>query len=150
MREQEARNERLRARQVLANWRGELELGAFRTTGTSSNFGVLGSLDVQREGLRWTHALLARAEFQSTNGKASMERNFARWQPKYRFGERTYVFGLAQYEHDLFAGYDDRYTLGGGIGYRAVTEDALLLEVGGCPLQAVCIGSRLCPDGPTC
>jgi len=128
--------ERLAARRstdLLDNWKGEAELGAYRSTGTASTLGVLGSLDVRREGIDWTHALAARGELQRTNGTTSTERLSARYQPSYRLAGRTYGYGLALYEHDLSAGFDNRFTLGGGLGYRAVAGDGLVLDVEGGP-----------------
>lgn len=125
--------EKLRTASALSNWKGEIEAGASRSTGTSSSFGMLGALDLKREGVDWTHKLSARADVQSTNGETTTERVFAAWQPSYRFQERTYAYGLAQYEHDTFAGYDNRYTLGGGLGYQALDGARVKLELEGGP-----------------
>src|SRR5690606_24769786 len=102
-------------------------------TGNASNLGALGSLELTRIGIDWTHKLIARADIQSTDGETTAERILASWQPNYRMNKRTYAFGLAQYEHDPFAGYDGRYTLGGGIGYRALTGRTLQLDLEGGP-----------------
>lgn len=130
--DKEARLAALREATVLQNWKGEIELGASRATGTTENFGLIGALNLKREGVDWTNQLTARAEVQSTNSQTSTERIIAAWQPNYRFGARTYAYGLSQYEHDPFAGYDNRYTLGGGLGFRAFdsTRLKLLLEGG--------------------
>ena len=129
----EAKRVELRAASPLAHWKGEVEIGASRATGTTTSFGMLGALDLKREGIDWTHKLSARADVQSTNGETTAERIFAAWQPNYRFQERAYAYGLAQYEHDAFAGYDNRYTLGGGLGYRALDGARLKLELEGGP-----------------
>ncbi len=124
---------KLRAASALQNWKGEVEAGASRATGSSTNFGLLGALDLKHEGIDWTHQLSARAEVQSTNGETTTERLFAAWQPNYRFPGKTYAYGLAQYEHDPFAGYENRYTLGGGLGYRPLIGDRVKLELEGGP-----------------
>jgi putative salt-induced outer membrane protein len=131
-----ARDERLatlRAAGPLANWKGEVEVGASRSTGSTNNFGLLGSLDLKREGIDWTHKLSARAEVQKTDGQTTAERVVAAWQPNYRFRPRTYAYGLAQYEQDPFAGYDSRATLGGGLGWQAIDGERLKLELEGGP-----------------
>ena len=46
------------------------------------------------------------ATVQRTNGVVSKERVTASWQPRYGVDERIYAFGLAQYEHDRFLGFD--------------------------------------------
>jgi putative salt-induced outer membrane protein len=123
----------VRAASPLENWKGEVEFGASRSTGNSTGFGFLGSLDLKREGVEWTHALSARAEIQSTDGTTTAERIITAWQPSYRFQERTYAYGLVQYEHDRFAGYTGRYTLGGGLGYRPLDSGRLKLALEGGP-----------------
>jgi putative salt-induced outer membrane protein len=127
------RRAELRSASVVENWNGEVEAGASRSTGSTSNFGLLGSFDLKREGEEWVHRLTARAEVQSTNDETTTERVIAAWQPSYRFDDKVYAFGLAQYEHDPFAGYDHRYTLGGGLGWRAFTGDRFKLELEGGP-----------------
>jgi putative salt-induced outer membrane protein len=131
--DKEARLAALREATVLQNWKGEIELGASRATGTTENFGLIGALNLKREGVDWTNQLTARAEVQSTNSQTSTERIIAAWQPNYRFGARTYAYGLSQYEHDPFAGYDNRYTLGGGLGFRAFDSARLKLLLEGGP-----------------
>jgi putative salt-induced outer membrane protein len=127
------RVERLHRADFFKNWKGELELGAYRSTGNSRDLGMLGSLKLNREGLEWTHRLAAKVELRQSDGETSAERILASWQPGYRFQERAYAFGLAQYEHDPFASYDGRYTLGGGLGYRPINRKGLLLELEGGP-----------------
>jgi putative salt-induced outer membrane protein len=132
-RKQEQELAKLHEAGLLDNWKGELEIGASSSTGSTSSLGLLGSLELKREGIEWTHKVSARVEVQRTNGETSAERVFAAWQPNYRFEGHTYAYGLAQYEHDPFAGYDDRYTLGGGLGYQALDGERLKLELEGGP-----------------
>lgn len=130
---EEKRLASLRGAGPLDNWKGNVEFGAYRSTGSSSNLGLLGSLALERTSIDWTHKLIARADLQRTDGETSSERLLASWQPNYRFDKSTYAFGLAQYEHDPFAGYDDRYTLGGGFGYRALSGPRMQLDLEGGP-----------------
>jgi putative salt-induced outer membrane protein len=57
----------------------------------------------------------------------------ASWQPNYKFGDRLYSYGLAQYEYDPVQGYDGRYTLGGGLGYAVLRSEAAKLDFEGGP-----------------
>lgn len=129
----EERMARLREAGPLENWKGQVEFGAYRSTGNTKNLGVVGSLELERKGLQWTHKLSGRVELQSTEGATTAERILAGWQPNYRFDEQAYAYGIVQYERDPFVGYDDRYTLGGGIGYRAITGKDISLELEGGP-----------------
>lgn len=127
------RVQRLRAAGFLDYWGGQLELGASRSTGNNRNLGVVGSLNLQREGLDWRHRVYGRAELQRTNGETTADRAIASWQPNYKFSERAYASGLAQFERDRFAGYSQRYTAGLGIGYSLFTGPRLRLDVEGGP-----------------
>ncbi len=117
----------------LVNWAGQLEFGASWTTGAASSLGLLGSVDVERKGVAWTHKLQVRGEMQETNGSRAVERVTASWQPRYSFGERGYTFGLTQYEHDPALGYDNRYSVGIGAGLRFGSPERLQLLVDGGP-----------------
>ena len=136
--EEKAEKERLRIAELenaglLENWKGQVELGASRSTGNSDNLGLYGATNLTREGLRWRHKLTARADVQESRGLRTTERVLAAWQPNYKFDERAYTFGLAQYEHDRFLGYDDRYTLGVGGGYGLLASERVKLDIEGGP-----------------
>jgi putative salt-induced outer membrane protein len=115
------------------NWKGQVELGASRSTGRTSYIGVFGSLGVEREGMRWRHKILARAEIQEGRNVTDVERIIASWQPNYKFGDRLYAYGLTQYEADPVQGYDGRYTLGGGLGYAVLNAPTAKLDMEGGP-----------------
>ena len=125
--------ERLAGASPFDHWKGQVELGASRATGNTSNLGVYGALSAERAGLKWRHKLAARADFQRTGGTTATQRLLASWQPNYKVDDRLYVFGLAQYEHDRFVGYQNRYTLGGGLGYGVIASNAVTLDLEGGP-----------------
>ena len=58
---------------------------------------------------------------------------------------RTYAFGLAQAERGPFQGFEARYSLSGGIGYRVIESDRLQLAVQGGPAYRRIVNV----DGPT-
>ncbi|WP_106639881.1 DUF481 domain-containing protein [Allosphingosinicella vermicomposti] len=127
------RTEELRAADMLDNWKGQVELGASRSTGNSDSLGLYGATNLEREGIQWRHKLSARADIQETNGQATTERVLAAWQPNFKFDDRLYIFGLGQYEHDRFLGYINRYTLGAGAGYGVLKGGPVTLDVEGGP-----------------
>ena len=129
----EERRTRLATAGVLENWKGQVERGGSRSTGTTDSFGVVASADATREGLAWKHSLHAQAEFQRTDGVRTTERIRASWQPNYKFSERGYTYGLAQYERDPFAGYNERVTAGGGLGYGVIAGPRMKLDLEGGP-----------------
>ena len=140
--EEKARREEQRRRQLASaplfdNWKGQVELGASRSTGNTSNFGLYGAFGAEREGLDWSHKLSARADIQRTNGTTTTQRVLASWQPNYAVEDRLYAYGLTQYEHDKFLGYQNRYTLGGGLGYGVIDTGDLSLDLEGGPAVRV-------------
>jgi putative salt-induced outer membrane protein len=110
-------------------WKGQVEFGASRSTGRTSYTGLFGSLGFEREGLDWRHKLQARLELQDGRNVADVERIVASWQPNYKFGDRLYSYGLAQFESDPIQGYDGRYTAGIGFGYALIQSDSAKLDV---------------------
>lgn len=132
-REARERAERLAAASLLQLWKGEIEAGASRSTGNTDNLGLYGALKLEREGLSWRNRFNARADLQQSQDITTTERITAAWQPNYKFDERLYAYGIAQYEHDRFAGYSNRYTGGGGIGYGVIATPKLKLDFEGGP-----------------
>jgi putative salt-induced outer membrane protein len=131
--EARAKQERVANAGPLDLWKGQVELGGARSTGTTSSLGVYAALNANREGIRWRHRVEARAEFQRTNGVLSKERITASWQPRYAVKDGLYVYGLTQYEHDPFLGFDSRYTLGAGGGYAVIAGQRMHLDLEGGP-----------------
>ena len=100
-------------------WKGELEVGASQSNGTSDVAGIYASAKLTRDGLAWRQKFAARMDYQRTNGLTTTERALAAYQPIYKFSDDGYLFGLAQYERDRSLGYLNRETIGAGIGLTA-------------------------------
>lgn len=114
---------------VLALWKGKLELGGFRSTGSTSEIGLSASATAKRQGLEWTHVLYASLDYRRANGETSKERLVASYAPRYLLSERGFAYGLAQYERDPSLGYESRYSASAGIGYTVVDTDDKSLSV---------------------
>lgn len=127
------RADRLANATLLENWKGEIEVGASQTSGNTESVGAYGSLKLNREGLKWKHSFNARADYQRTDHVTTTERINAQYQPSYKFDDKLYTYGIAQYEHDPILGFDGRYTLGGGIGYTVVKKPDISLSFEGGP-----------------
>ena len=128
-----AKADALAAASFLDLWRGEAEIGGALSTGNSRNVSLYGALKANREGIRWRHALVARVDFQKTDGDTTTDRATASYQPQYKLDDRLYVFGIAQFEHDRFLGYEQRYTTGPGLGYTLFTGPKLRVDLEGGP-----------------
>lgn len=110
-------------------WTGNAELGGYVSTGNTDNVGVSGAVNLTRETLRWRHKLHAAADYQESLGLASREHYLAAYEPNFKFGQRGYLYGAAQYESDRFLGYHNRYSASVGAGYSAIKGPAVTLDL---------------------
>jgi putative salt-induced outer membrane protein len=124
-----AQEENIRSAGLFDNWSGEGQIGAFRSTGNSSNTGVTAGLNLERKGIDWRHKLTALADFQRTNGVTTREQFLFAYEPNYQLNDRLFVYALGQYERDRFQGFSSRISASGGIGYRVIDNDSTQLSV---------------------
>lgn len=125
----EAEIRRIRSSGVLELWQGQIELGAFRGTGNTSNFGLTGSLKLNRKGINWEHTVLASADYQKDSGVVTREQYGASYQPRYTLSDALFTYGRVQYEKDRIQGFRARYSLSGGLGYRVLQRQNLTLAL---------------------
>jgi putative salt-induced outer membrane protein len=114
---------------IVELWKGRAELGGFISSGNSDVTGVAAIIDVTREGPRWRNKIRLQADYQESNGLVSRERYLAAYEPNYKVGDRTYLYGAAQVESDRFLGYDARFSASAGGGIGAVRSSALTLDL---------------------
>jgi len=133
LREERQRRDALLAAGPLDYWTGQVEAGASRSTGNTRNLGLYGSVKLGRNGINWQHKVEARADIQKTDGVTTTERILGSWQPNYKIDDRLYAYGLGQYEHDPFLGYDHRYTAGSGMGFHVIAKPDIRLDLEGGP-----------------
>lgn len=134
--------ERIRKAGVLALWKGQIELGAFRSTGNTDNFGFTGALKLDRKGINWEHTIQLNADYQKDAHTITREQYAAFYQPRYTLNDDLFTYGRVQYEKDKIQGFRDRYSLSGGLGYRILTGKKLnlSLEVGPAVRRTVYVG----------
>lgn len=118
---------------IFENWSGEGQIGAFRSTGNSSNTGLSAGIELQRIGIDWRHKINALADYQRSNGVTTREQFLVAYEPNYQLDDRLFLYGLAQYERDRFQGFSSRVSLSGGVGYRVIDTEAMQLSVKGGP-----------------
>ncbi|MCB2087949.1 MAG: DUF481 domain-containing protein [Sphingomonadaceae bacterium] len=124
-----AKEEEIRSASLLDNWTGEGQIGAFRSTGNSSNIGLSAGLQLERVGISWRHKLNAIADYQRSNGVTTREQFLFAYEPNYQINDRLYAYALGQYERDRFQGFSSRIASSGGLGYRVIMEDDMTLSV---------------------
>lgn len=128
-----AERARLAAAKFWQRWKGEGQIGASQSSGNTNSVGLSAGVALARNGIDWTHKFRAQADYQRTNGKTSVERYLGELEPQYRINDRTFAFGLARWEHDRILGYDTRWNLSGGLGYKVFDSKKMTLSVKGGP-----------------
>ncbi len=124
-----AKAEAARTAGFFERWEGEGQIGAFYADGNNSNIGVTGTIELEREGVDWSHRLRARGDYQRSNGRTTREQYLAAYEPRYDIDEGLFAYGLLQYESDRFQGFDSRQAVSGGLGYQLLDSDGLKLSV---------------------
>lgn len=110
-------------------WTGQIELGGFRSTGNTNNFGFSGALKANRKGIKWEHILLASADYQEDDGSVSKSQYSGSYQARYTLSDGYFTYGKGMYERDRIQGFKNRYTGSGGLGYRLIKTKAMTLSV---------------------
>ena len=127
--------ERLRNPHLTDFWGGYLDVGLSTTRGNSDTLSfVLGARAV-RKASRDTISVYANSIFANNgatgttvttanaiNGGVRMDLNVT---------DRVFVFGFADFQHDVFQQLDLRNVLGGGLGYHAIKTNSTLFDVYG-------------------
>ena len=114
---------------LFENWKGQGELGGFRSTGNTSNLGVSGGIKLVKDAVKWRMNFQARANYERNKGKTTRDQVNATIEPNYKFGKSLYAYGLAQFERDRLQGYSARYTVSGGLGYELLKTKDIRLAI---------------------
>jgi putative salt-induced outer membrane protein len=109
--------------------KGRAELGGYMSTGNTENIGLTAAIEVKREALEWRHKLRLQADYQESLGLVTRERYLAAYEPNWKFDDRAYMYGAAQYESDRFSGFYDRISVSSGAGYSAIKSPAVKLDL---------------------
>jgi putative salt-induced outer membrane protein len=127
--EKARKEEEIRTANLFDNWSGRGQIGAFQSTGSSSNVGVTLSLALARTGIDWQHRLKVNIDYQRSNGQTSREQYLAAYEPRYQITGNLFAYGLAQYERDRFQGFSSRYSASGGLGYKLIDSKTAQLSL---------------------
>lgn len=109
------------------DWKGQGELGGFRSTGNTRNLGITGGVKLVKDAVKWRLNFRARADYERNGGRTTRDQISVTIEPNYKFSKKLYSYGLTQFERDLLQGFSARYTVSGGLGYELVkTKDVRL------------------------
>lgn len=124
-----ARADALAEASFLDNWKGEIDLGGSYTRGNGDALALYGAVKLTRDGLNWRQAFSARADYAKSGGTLSTDKDTAAWQPQYKLSDRTYLYGLGQFDRDEILGFGTRFTEGVGVGYIVLPGKTLHLDL---------------------
>lgn len=115
------------------HWTGRGEVGASLAAGNVDSLGVFASFNAALQGARWRHEVRGEGAYQETNGVRSQDRLLVAYEPRYKVSERLSTYGLLQAERDPILGYESRYSVSAGLGYRIVRGSSLSVDLQGGP-----------------
>jgi putative salt-induced outer membrane protein len=104
-------------------WSGKVGIGYVQTSGNNDTTSFTGNAEVNWDGERWHHGLLGKALGQSADNDTTAEAYKAAYKGKFDLSQRTYLFGLLDYNKDRFSSYDQQIFETLGVGQRIIKTD---------------------------
>jgi putative salt-induced outer membrane protein len=114
---------------IFKGWTGEGELGASHSSGNSTDTTVAAALNLRWENIDWRNHFTATADYKRSAGVANTERLVVSHEIQYKINDKLFTTGLLEWEHDRFAGFDNRYSESFGLGYNVYRSKALAWDV---------------------
>ncbi len=120
-------------------WSGKIALGYLAISGNTESTTFTGDAEANWDGERWHHKVYGRALGKSEDKETTAEAYKAGYEAKFDLTERTYFFGLLDYNADRFSSYDQQIFEVAGIGQRFIMTDRHELngEIGAGASQSV-------------
>ena len=112
-----------------STWTGGAEVGMVITGGNTDTRNINAKANVENERDKWRHSGSIEAVNTSDEGGTTSERYLAQVKADRKLGEFNYLFGLAVFDTDRFAGYSSRTSETLGLGRRMLTRDDLTLDL---------------------
>lgn len=114
---------------------GEASIGGFITTGNTDEWGVTGSIAMERRAQKWVHILDARIDIKEEDGERTEERVYGNYTLRRNFvGSKWFAFTGLRFEHDEFQGISRRFGLAAGPGYQIVDNSKVKWDLLGGPV----------------
>lgn len=112
-----------------STWSGEAELGLVATSGNTETQTISGKAKIENDRKKWHHAVSLETLSTESEDVTTAERFLVTGKTDYKISERSYAFGRLSYEDDRFSGYEYQTTGALGMGYRAITQETLSLDL---------------------
>jgi len=111
----------------------EANFALVNTTGNSEALTVAGKNEMKYKFTdKWSGSWVVGALYGKSDGDKNAERYFTDLRADYSINERWYAYGLGTWFRDKFAGFDQRLSIGPGVGYKFLIgpKHFLLAETG--------------------
>ncbi len=111
----------------------ETNFALVNTTGNSEVLTVAGKNEMKYKFTdKWSGSWVVGALYGKSDGDKNAERYFTDLRADYSINERWYAYGLGTWFRDKFAGFDQRLSIGPGVGYKFLIgpKHFLLAETG--------------------
>ncbi len=97
----------------------ETSFALVNTTGNSDTLAVAGKNEMKYKFTeKWTGSWVAGGLYNKSDGDKTAERYFTDLRTDYAITDRWYAYGLGTWLRDKFAGFDNRFAIGPGVGYK--------------------------------
>jgi len=117
---------------VLAGeWNGEGDLGYNSVAGNSDSEALALGVKVGYSQDQWDHIAELSARSAAADKKTNTESYTFQFKSKYNFSDDMYGFGSFRYQDDRFSAYEFQSSIGAGVGYNVIKNDATQFSLEG-------------------
>ncbi len=110
-------------------WTGKGQLGFLDSQGNTQASSANAALDASLLEGDWKHTLHLDGLYGKSADVVAAERWDAQWQSNYNFTKNLFTFGMLDYQHDMFSGFQYQASANAGIGYQIFNSAATKLSV---------------------
>jgi putative salt-induced outer membrane protein len=109
-------------------WSGKLGIGFLSITGNVESQTTNAEGELRYDAEKWHHSLFGRAVGSSQEGESTAEAYKLTYTANYDFTDRTYAFGLLDWNKDRFGAFVEQSFQLAGLGRRFIVSDKHLLN----------------------
>lgn len=100
----------------------ETSLSVVNTSGNTDTLSLAGKNDMKYKfSEKWAASWVLGAIYNESDGDKQAERYYTNLRADYTITDRWYAYGLGSWFRDEFAGFDNRFAIGPGVGYKFLT-----------------------------
>jgi putative salt-induced outer membrane protein len=125
----EKRKAELAERGILEGWSGEGQVGLGFSSGNTREASAVVGVALRKAGLYTRHKFTGTVDYLRSNGVTARQKYALDYSLDFILSEHLYLVGTLGWDRDRFAGYARRFTESFGVGYRAIDEADMRLDL---------------------